>query len=268
MTDFISGEMDPISGHGGSQLTGSDPFKFIAPGRKQASKTLLKATLEAWDANLDHILIAHSDPVASVAQGETLYFRHELAREAILETISPPRRARLHVRALDALRTLPEGRLDAAPLAHHAEGAGDRRAILHYAPTAATQAAAATAHREAATLYALAVGCADELAPSERAMLLEAYSWECNMIDQRSDAIGARRQAVALWDTIGNHLKEGENLARLVPMLIGVGHTADADRCSRASGTPGAFLRRGSRIPRGAILTYSAGTCSPGSRSR
>ena len=92
-----------------------------------------------------------------VAAGETLAFRHELARQAVLEATSPPRRVALHRMALDALRSAPGGRRDQARLAHHAAGAGDREAVLAHAPAAARQASDATAHRSAAALYRLAL---------------------------------------------------------------------------------------------------------------
>jgi hypothetical protein len=62
VSEFITQELLPINSHH-SQLTVGSPLKFKAPGGAQASKTLVKATLEAWDANLDHILIGHSDPL-------------------------------------------------------------------------------------------------------------------------------------------------------------------------------------------------------------
>ncbi|MBV9547112.1 MAG: hypothetical protein JOY61_22310 [Chloroflexi bacterium] len=180
-----------------------------------------------------------------VGQDATLAFRHELVRLAILETMSPARRVDLHLRALDALRSVPSGRQEPARLAHHAEGAGDCSAILEHAPVAARQAAVATAHREAATLYRLALGCADDLPPAERAELLEAYSSECNVIDERSDAIRARRTAVSLWREAVQPLKQAESLARLVPMLIGIGQHGEAERCSREAVALLAPLPRG-----------------------
>src|SRR5262249_24264495 len=70
-------------------------------------------------------------------QGDLLAFRHELAREAILDTISPPRRRALHALALRGLASPPTGAPDLARLAHHAEGAEDTAAVLAHAPAAA-----------------------------------------------------------------------------------------------------------------------------------
>jgi predicted ATPase len=110
-----------------------------------------------------------------VSHVDVLAFRHELARQVVLQSMSPPRLVELHRRVLGALRAPQSGRIDAARLAHHAAGAQDATAILEHASAAARQAAEATAHREAAVLYGLALTCASDLAPSERATLLEAY---------------------------------------------------------------------------------------------
>ncbi|MBC7995966.1 MAG: hypothetical protein H7Z15_22285 [Rhizobacter sp.] len=69
VSDFITQELPTISAHGGSQLSVGSPLKFKAPTGAQASKTLVKATLEAWDANFDHILLGHSDPLRDGPKG-------------------------------------------------------------------------------------------------------------------------------------------------------------------------------------------------------
>jgi DNA-binding CsgD family transcriptional regulator len=170
-----------------------------------------------------------------VGQGELLAFRHELARQAVLESISPPRRIALHRMTLDALRAAPGGRRDLARLAHHAAGAGDREAVLAFAPAAARQASDATAHRSAAALYRLALDVAAGLPPATRATLLDAYARECDLTDQRLEGIAALQQAIALWRDLGDPLKQGEKLAQLVPMLRALGRDADAERSGRAA---------------------------------
>ncbi|HZF81777.1 MAG TPA: hypothetical protein VEZ89_18515 [Rubrivivax sp.] len=63
VTEFVTQVLPMINGHGGSQLTVGSPLKFKAPAGAQTSRTLVKATLEAWDADLNHILLSHSDPL-------------------------------------------------------------------------------------------------------------------------------------------------------------------------------------------------------------
>ena len=170
-----------------------------------------------------------------LAQGETLAFRHELARQTILESISPPHKMALHRLTLDVLKASPATRHDLTRLAHHAEAAGDREAVLEYAPAAAKQAAAASAHREAASLYALALRFADDLPADRRARLLEAYAQECQLIGQQTEGIAAQRQALKLWRDLGNPLKQGETLAGLMSMLIPAGQTAEVERGSQTA---------------------------------
>jgi hypothetical protein len=61
-------------------------------------------------------------------------FRHELARLAVEESLAPNRRVALHSKALAALADPPSGAPEFARLAHHAEAAGDREAVLEFAP--------------------------------------------------------------------------------------------------------------------------------------
>jgi hypothetical protein len=80
--------------------------------------------------------------------GRTVRFRHELARLAVEQSISATRVPELHSRALGYLTLHPETAV--ARLAYHADQAGDRDAILRYAPAAAEQASRLGAHHEAA----------------------------------------------------------------------------------------------------------------------
>ena len=57
-------------------------------------------------------------------------FRHELARTAVEESLSPSRRLALHRAVLLALADDPSGTADLARLAHHAECAADAEAVL------------------------------------------------------------------------------------------------------------------------------------------
>jgi predicted ATPase/DNA-binding CsgD family transcriptional regulator len=143
---------------------------------------------------------------------DSLAFSHELAREAILTAIAPLRRRLLHARVLAALREAPAAQRNLAQLAHHAEAAGDRAAVLEFAIAAAEQAVALHAHREAAAQYARALRFADALPAAERARLLEGRSVASYLSDQGEAAIAARLEALAIWRTLGDSLKEGDNL--------------------------------------------------------
>ncbi|REF99962.1 AAA ATPase-like protein [Asanoa ferruginea] len=154
-------------------------------------------------------------------------FRHELARIAIEESLTPYRRIALHRAALAALAA---GGADPTRLAHHAEAAGDTAAVLRFAPAAAEHAASIGAHREAAAHYARALRFAGCLGPAERATLLESRSQECYLTDQTNDSIIALEEAVALRKGLGDRLGEAAALSLLTRRLWCGARTHEATR--------------------------------------
>jgi DNA-binding CsgD family transcriptional regulator/tetratricopeptide (TPR) repeat protein len=170
-----------------------------------------------------------------VTQGEMLAFRHELARQTILETLSPPRKLALHQMTLDALKNSPVTCNDLTRLAHHAEGAGDREAILEFAPAAAKQAAAAGAHHAAADLCQLALHVADDLPAAERAQLWEAYARERGPLEPKSMAIAAWRTAAELWREANQPQRQGDSLAYLAMSLSEIGAKAECEQAIEAA---------------------------------
>jgi DNA-binding CsgD family transcriptional regulator/tetratricopeptide (TPR) repeat protein len=142
--------------------------------------------------------------------GNAVAFRHELARAAVEEALSPLRRQRLHRRALGALTAAIGRRPDLARLAHHAEGADDAEAVLRFAPAAAARAAALGSHREAAAQYARAVRYADGLTLARRAALLEHQSYECYLTGLQAEALEARTAAMEIHRELGDPRGEGD----------------------------------------------------------
>src|SRR5947207_3096083 len=161
-------------------------------------------------------------------EGETITFRHELARRAVEDSIAVPRRQSLHHLVLKALLSRgPEGQL--ARIVHHAAQAGDSAAALKYAPLAARQAAALNAHREAAAYYQIALRYADRVTPEELAGLLECRSYECYLTDQMEDALQTRRQAVEIWQQLGDERRRGDNVRWMSRLTWSLGRTKEAE---------------------------------------
>ena len=75
------------------------------------------------------------------------------------QAIAPHRKTELHARLLAALEE--RGDADPAVLAHHAEGAGDEKAVLQARPGSGPPFAALGAHREAAAQFERALRFAD-----------------------------------------------------------------------------------------------------------
>lgn len=170
-----------------------------------------------------------------LVQSEHFVFRHELARQAILNQIVPHQCTFLHQAVLDALKVSPAGKKDLARLAHHAEAAADKEAILAYAPEAARQAEAARAHRAAVLLFELALQHAENLPAAERAQLLDEFAVECDIVDRRPEAIAAREQAIVLWEEAGQPLKKGRSLTSLALLLQITGRQSEAEATNRSA---------------------------------
>jgi hypothetical protein len=64
--EFVTQELPTVAGHTGEELTVGSPLKFKAPSEPQDERVLIKATLEDWNASINHILVAHSDPLDTV----------------------------------------------------------------------------------------------------------------------------------------------------------------------------------------------------------
>ncbi len=163
------------------------------------------------------------------AQRGSVAFRHELARLAVAEAISPERSVRLHQRALAVLAAHGGTDPDVAALAHHADAAGDAGGVLRWTPLAAERAAASGSHREAAVQYARALRFAAGLSPVDRAKLLERRAEECYLSAQIDAAIAAQQEALGCYRRLGDALLEGNAVRVLSRMLFFVGRTVEGE---------------------------------------
>lgn len=176
----------------------------------------LLPTADAVDACLSLGLLS--------SQGDHLAFRHELAREAVLASMSPHRRRQAHAAVLAAWEAMsptmvagasvPEEGAMLAVLAHHAAEAGDGGAVLRYAPAAGRLARRLRANREARLQYARALPFAAAMGAEEHAQLLEEYAAACGATSQVEAAFEAHRSAAALWRAAGRREREAQSLAK------------------------------------------------------
>lgn len=196
-----------------------DHASLIPP---RSERRLLAHLLSGGQVSLDEC----TDAGMLIVEGETLRFRHELARRAIEEAVTPERQRRMHRRILESLET--EGEKEEARLAYHAEAAGVGEAVLRHASAAARQAAANRAHREAFEQYARALRFAEELEPRTLAHLYEGYALEGRATDRTAEPLDAYRHALQLWREIGDHLREGAALTEFAVTLWRAGQGAEA----------------------------------------
>ena len=188
---------------------------------------LLQALSAAESASIDECLatgVLRADPTS-------FSFRHELARQALLQAMTPTRAMSLHRRVLQSLLSDDAAGIDAARLAHHADAAFDAEAVRRWAPPAAREAAAQGAHRQAAEHLARALKHTD--ARAERALLLDEYAVEAQQSGGLDEGIAARREAAGLWREQGRSANAAVSLARLAHLFVLAGRNADGEAALR-----------------------------------
>lgn len=158
-------------------------------------------------------------------------FRHELARQAILQAQTPTQLAGLHRMALQALTSDAATGAAAARLAAHADGAGDAHAVRRWAPVAAREAAARGAHRQAAVQWERALRHLD--AGPERAAALDAHAVELHMSVGLEPAMQARAEAARLWQTVDVPGRAAASIVELALLKVMSGRGAEAARVLR-----------------------------------
>jgi hypothetical protein len=170
-----------------------------------------------------------------VAQGDTIGFRHELARRATLDRIDDYQRKALHTRALSALAQPPVDPNTLAALAFHADQAGDQQAAIQYGTAAAQRAAALGAHRQAADLYALVLRHAHTTPAQQKVVWLEQHALTGYLSGLGDSAVSSRREAIAMRHPLGDKLGESEDLRWLSHELITLGRVGEAAEAGLAS---------------------------------
>jgi len=118
-----------------------------------------------------------------------IYFKHELFRRAIENSLSPLKRVLLNKNILDLFEERFEQEGEIERIIHHAKNANEYEKVVHYAPLAARKAALVGAHIEASKLYLSAI---EYYQGHDKDMLLEfyeAYAYECYLTNQTKEAI-------------------------------------------------------------------------------
>ncbi|HEY8564682.1 MAG TPA: AAA family ATPase [Beijerinckiaceae bacterium] len=163
-----------------------------------------------------------------------LTFRHELARQATLERLSPSLQRSLHAKVGAALAAHP--RADTVALlarrVHHAAGAGDGALVVGLAPRAAEQASRLGAHQQAASYLGIALEYVDGAEPAVVARLHEDWAYEAGLALRDCAAIvEAHERAITLWRALGAADKVSLNLRRLSRIHWHQGQGEEAERC-------------------------------------
>ncbi|SCW66375.1 Predicted ATPase [Rhizobium mongolense subsp. loessense] len=145
-------------------------------------------------------------------------FRHELARQATLDRLTPSVQRSLHAKVEAAISQLPTTHASAllSRRVHHAAGADDGARVLELAPQAAAHAVRLGSHREAASHLATALRYVAQATPEVAAQLYEDWAYEAGLsLLVYEPVIEAHHRAIAIWRELGRTDKIGPNLCRL-----------------------------------------------------
>lgn len=187
-------------------------------------------------------VVARDDESAGVeeclAQGmlliaaDGLAFRHELARRAVYESLSPLRRRDLHAAALEWLKARRGG---AAEIAHHAEQAGAVEDTRTYSSRAADEATALGAHREAVMHLGRALVATADADALVRATLLERQAVAAEQSGEEEVAHRAIEEAIQLRRAANDVLGLGSALLVAARITWMHGESARAEQqCDEA----------------------------------
>jgi len=130
-----------------------------------------------------------------------IYFKHELFRRTIENSLSPLKRIALNKRILDLFRKNFEENNEIERIIHHAKNANDYDAVVQYAPAGASRAASLGAHIQACRLYLTAIEYYQGNDPDLLILLYESYAYECYLTTRYQDGISYSEKSLKLRET-------------------------------------------------------------------
>ena len=179
--------------------------------------------------------------------GDWFAFRHELTRQAILDTIPPPRKTQLH-RAILETEGVCDDSYQLTCLVQHAEGAGDAAAVEKFGLQAAALSAQVGAHREAAAHYDRVLRWATDLSALERGRILELAAQSQFLAGAFPAQIELQEEALALYREIGARSAQSNALQTLSRYLWFAGSNGEAVAASEAAITAARQLPPGPEL--------------------
>ena len=150
-------------------------------------------------------------------------FVHELVRQTLSETLSVPRRQRLHAGLAQVMERVYAPTIDAhaSALAHHLYQAGssvDREKTIHFLSEAARQASGTAAHEEALDHLDNAASLLENERTARAADLHARRAVVLRSLSRNQEAVLEYERALSLFDSLGDHVRFVETSAPLAFM--------------------------------------------------
>jgi DNA-binding winged helix-turn-helix (wHTH) protein/tetratricopeptide (TPR) repeat protein len=141
-----------------------------------------------------------------------IWFRHELVRRAVEETMTPSERVQAH---RDVARRLHAQGDEPSRIMHHAALADDVELIVTVGPLAAAEAERTGAHRQAAQHLQIVLQHAGRLQPVAQADLLTRRAHSLYLVNRFEESLACAQHAVSVAESLG----DAELLARALLTL-------------------------------------------------
>ena len=204
-------------------------------GRVFSLRLLEELENERLDAALDAVEEAeqaHLLLLEPAGRNPRYRFVHELVRQTLAESLSFPRRQRLHLRIAEAIEKVYADRLNlqASQLAHHLYQAGataDTEKATQYLLLAARQARAGSAHEEALEHLDRALSLWEDHPGVRVGELLEQKASALRSLGRQDEAVAAYARAIELFEVAGAFEKAAEASIALSYLQAWL-HDADA----------------------------------------
>ncbi len=203
------------------------------------SLSLLESLEDAagGDAVLDAVEAAERAHLLSAQTGtrETRYvFAHELIRQTLAETLSLPRRQRLHAKVAAAIERVYGAALDAhvSALAHHlyqAGAASDPEKTTTYLVRAADQSRAAAAHEDALAHLDNALSLWEGDASDRTADLLFRRALVLRSLARIPETLEGITRAYQMWKQTGPHDRAAQAVGQLAVTRLWLMDTATGE---------------------------------------
>ena len=155
---------------------------------------------------------------------DVIAFKHELARQAVEDDLTPSERMDLNGLVLGAMSNDSK----AARHVHHAAEAGDTHAIVMNAPRAAADAVAVGSHREAAAQFRRLEPHLETFSHTERAHILADWAREEWLLDRNRQAHELVNQALLLRDQVDDAVWLSETLFLASAIAWALGNRQEA----------------------------------------
>jgi tetratricopeptide (TPR) repeat protein len=178
----------------------------VVPGRAERwlASELVANAVDTWSA-CEH---------AGLLDGNTthVWFRHELVRRAVEDTMTPSERLEAH---RTVAHSLQRHGAEPARIVHHAIAGNDADLVAMVAPVAAVEAQRTGAHRQAVEHLRVALEHADHIGTTAHSELLTRRAHSLYLLNRFEESLMCAQQAVASAEDVDDPRVRAEALLAL-----------------------------------------------------